>query len=417
MVKRCRAEARRLTLGLLAIALLGCTLRSLFGSVSAVLPEIMRDYSLGTVSAALLTTGPVLFFGLFGALAVRLARRRSVPTVLAGCMLLVAVGTAVRALPRWEALVIGTVLAGMGIAVANVLGPVLIRMLFPERIGLVTGVLTALVSAGAGIASGITVPLDQHLIHSWRLTLLAWAAPAVITAASLAAVAVAHTRIHADSEMTGKERTTWDTYPVRSPTAWAVTGFMGIQSLLAYSLIAWLPTIYRERGLGAGQAGLVLTVLSVSSIGTALFVPIFATRLRTQSGLALAVVASSVLGLAGVLAGGAHGAPGWAVLLGLGQGGQLALALTLINLRAASAVRATGLSAMAQSLGYLVAATGPLLTGALRAASGSWALPVAALLVLMLPLAGCGYIAGRPREGSKTWNPLRLSAAARQGSR
>ncbi|WP_067817745.1 MFS transporter [Nocardia inohanensis] len=413
---RCGAEARRLIPGLLAIALLGFTLRSLFGSVSAVLPEIMRDYRLGTVPAALLTTGPVLCFGLFGMSAVRLARRRSVPAVLAGCLLLVAAGTALRGLPRWEALVIGTVLAGMGIAVANVLGPVLIRMLFPDRIGVVTGVLTALVSAGAGIASGLTVPLDQHLTHSWRITLLAWAGPAVIAAASLAGVAGVPARSHAGNGMAGNERTSWDIDILRSPTAWTVTGFMGIQSLLAYSLISWLPTIYRERGLGAGQAGLVLTALSVSSIGTALFVPILATRLHAQSGLALAVVAPSILGLTGVLAGGAHGALVWAVLLGLGQGGQLALAMTLINLRAASAVRATGLSAMAQSLGYLVAAAGPLLTGALRAASGSWAVPSAALLLLMLPLAGCGYFAGRPREGSRTWNPLRLSAAARQGS-
>ncbi|UFS98482.1 MFS transporter [Nocardia huaxiensis] len=407
--------ARRLTLGLLAIALLGLTLRSVFGSAAAVLPEIMRDYRLGTVAAALLTTGPVLCFGLFGALTLRLVRHRPVPAVLAGCLLVVAAGTALRGIPAWEALVFGTLLAGAGIAMANVLGPVVIRMLFPHRLGVVTGVLTALVSASAGIASGVTVPLDRHVLHSWRMTLLAWAGPAVIAAAALAAVAVLHSRTHGGGGTPGNERASWDTELRRSPTAWAITGFMGIQSLLAYSIISWLPTLYRERGIAAEQAGLVSTAVSVAGIGTALVVPALATRLRAQSGAALAMVALSVIGLTGVLAGGAHGALAWAVLLGLGQGGQLSLALTLINLRAASAVRATGLSAMAQSIGYLIAASGPVLTGALRAATGSWSVPVAVLLLLMVPLAVCGYIAGKPREGSRTWNPLRLSAAAPRG--
>lgn len=377
-----------------AVVLLGVSLRLVFGSASALLTEIRRAYGLGSGSAALLTAGPVVCLGLFGPLAARAVRRWSVPAVLAACSALVTVGAALRGLASWPMLLLGTLCAGIGIAVANVLGPVLVRLLFPHRIGELTGLLTALVSASAGIASGATIPLDHGLLHSWRATLASWALPSAVAAAVLAIVAV---RYHRHAAGAGAARTgpRWSPDVLRSPTAWAITGFMGIQSLLAYSLIAWLPTVYQERGTDAGGAGLVLTVLSVSSIATALAVPVVAVRARAQSGIALAVVACSAAGLIGVLSTGTHLALLWAVLLGLGQGGQLSLALTLMNLRSATAAQATSLSTMAQSIGYLIAATGPVLTGAVRSASGGWTVPIACLLVLMVPLAACGLLAGR----------------------
>ena len=170
---------------------------------------------------------------------------------------------------------------------------------------------------------------------------------------------------------------------------------MGLQSLLAYSMIAWLPTIYRDRGLSAESAGLLLTALSVSSIATALTVPVLAARLRRQRALAIAVVALSVAGLIGVLSDGVELAVVWAILLGLGQGGQLSLALTMINLRAPNTVTATSLSTMAQSIGYLVAASGPVAAGALHSSTGSWSVPLLALLAVMIPLTLCGWMAGR----------------------
>ncbi|MEU6562740.1 MFS transporter [Nocardia nova] len=375
-----------------AVVLLGLDLRLVFGSASPLLAEIRRDYGLGSGSAALLTTGPVVCLGLFGPLAARTVRRWTVPMVLTGCLVLVTVGTALRGIPLWPALLFGTLIAGAGIAVANVLGPVLVRLLFPHRIGVMTGLLTALVSASAGIASGASVPLDTGLLHSWRLTLLAWAAPAAVAVAALGVVTARHRRFHRQAAAVSAPG--WRPEVLRSPVAWAITGFMGIQSMLAYSLIAWLPTIYRDRHLTAEHAGLLLTTLSVASIATALTVPIIAARLRNQSVLACAVVALSVIGLAGVLSG--SGEPVlWAVLLGLGQGGQLSLALTLVNLRAASASITTSLSAMAQSVGYLIAAIGPVATAALHGATGSWTVPLAVLLVSMVPLGLCGWIAGR----------------------
>ncbi|WP_162248323.1 CynX/NimT family MFS transporter [Rhodococcus sp. Leaf278] len=384
------------TAAVAAIVLLGLDLRLVFGSASAVLAEIRQSYALGSGSAALLTTGPVLCLGVFAVVATRAVRRWTVPVVLTGCLMLILVGTGLRGAPSWPALLIGTLLAGMGIAVANVLGPVLIRLLFPHRIGLMTGLFTALVSASAGIASGATVPLDSSVFHNWRTTLMAWAIPSALALVAMAFLALRFR--HVECRPTSATRSSvprGQTAVLRSSVSWAVTGFMGLQSLLAYSMIAWLPTIYRDRGLSAENAGLLLTALSVSSVATALTVPVLAARIRRQSVLATAVVALSVAGLIGVLTGSVELAPVWAILLGLGQGGQLSLALTLINLRAPNTATATSLSSMAQSIGYLVAAAGPVATGAIHSSTGSWTAPLLALLAVMIPLTVCGWRAGR----------------------
>lgn len=384
---------------LAAVVLLGLSLRLVFGSVSALLTEVRQGYHLDSAGAALLTTGPVVCLGLFGPLAARAVRRWTVPTVLAGALSLVAAGTALRGIPLWAALVAGTLAAGVGIAVANVLGPVLVRLLFPHRIGVMTGLFTALVSASAGIAAGASVPIADRILHDWRTTLSAWAIPALLAAAALAVVAVRYRRFCRTRVVSTEPPPRWQPEVLRSRTAWAVTGFMGVQSLLAYSLIAWLPSIYRERGVAAERSGLLLTVLSISSILTALTVPVVAARLRRQRLLAIAVVGLSGAGLLGVLAGGVGGAVAWAVLLGLGQGGQLSLALTLVNLRAATASMTTSLSTMAQSIGYLVAAVGPVATGAIRGATGSWTPALLMLLLLMMPLGICGWIGGTATPG------------------
>lgn len=388
-------------LAVVALVLLAVNLRLVFGSSSAVTTQIEDAYHLRPASLALLTTAPVLCLGLFGPLAPRALRRWSVPSVLVACLALISLGTAARGIPSWPVLLVGTLLAGIGIAVANVLGPVFVRLFFPHRIGVMTGLLTALVSASAGIASGLTVPITSALTHSWRITLLAWAVAGVV--ALLVFVGLA--RHHTSAERSMLAQSTTSRHPVmsvwRSSTAWAVTGFMGIQALLAYAMIAWLPTIYVDRGLTAQASGLVLTALSVASVVTALTVPMLATRIRDQRLLAVGVVALSVAGLIGVLAGGPHSAVMWAVvwaiLLGLGQGGQLSLALTMVNLRSQDAETTASLSTMAQSIGYLIAALGPVVTGALHGMTGGWTEPLLVLIALMVPLAACGWLAGADR--------------------
>lgn len=384
-------------LAVTAVILLSVNLRLAFGSSSAVTSDIRAAYHLGSASTALLTTGPVICLGMFGPLAPHALQRWSAPFALTTCLGLMAVGTAARGVPSWPALLVGTLAAGAGIAVANVLAPVFIREFFPHRVGLATGLFTTLVSASAGIASGLTVPLSIAALHSWRVTLFAWTAPGFIAVAVFAALELRHRRTGVAAPAVPNIRR-HRTMPVwRSSHAWAVTGFMGIQALLAYSMIAWLPTIYADRGLDAQAAALVLTALSVASILTALSVPIVAARITDQRVLAVGVVTLSAAGLIGILVSGPHFAVMWAILLGFGQGGQLSLALAMINLRTRDASTAADLSTMTQSIGYLIAALGPLITGALHGVTAGWTWPVLALAALMVPLAGCGWIAGAKR--------------------
>ncbi|WP_037180217.1 MFS transporter [Rhodococcoides fascians] len=414
------------------VVVFGLSLRLLFGSTSALTSDIAEFYSANSTSMALLTTGPVICLGVFAATARYFVRRVPVTHVLVVCLSLVAVGTAVRAVPSWPILVVGTLVAAAGIAVANVLGPVFVRLVVREwslserprgrewslserprgrewsstgepdaaagrRPGLLTGVLTAVISASAGVASGVSVPLAEAFDGGWRIVLGLWSIPVVLAAGSMAVFGRTLSRglSVAGSATVPDDAPRSRTGVLTSPVAWSLTAFMGLQSLMAYSMIAWLPTIFRDRGVDARDAGLLLTALSVSSVLTALTVPSLATRLGNQSALAVAVTLPTCVGLLGIVSSADSWALVWAVLLGLGQGGQLSLAMTLMNLRAANARDAASLSSMAQTVGYVLAAAGPLVCGAVHSATQRWEPSIVFLLLVTIPMAAAGAVAGR----------------------
>ncbi|MBY4108844.1 MFS transporter [Rhodococcus fascians] len=403
------------------VVVFGLSLRLLFGSTSALTSDIAEFYSANSTSMALLTTGPVICLGVFAATARYFVRRAQVTHVLVVCLSLVAVGTAVRAVPSWPILVVGTLVAAAGIAVANVLGPVFVRLVVREwslserprgrewssagesdaaagrRLGLLTGVLTAVISASAGVASGVSVPLAEAFDGGWRIVLGLWSIPVVLAAGCMAIFGrtLSRGRSVAGSATVPDDAPRSRTGVLTSPVAWSLTAFMGLQSLMAYSMIAWLPTIFRDRGVDARDAGLLLTALSVSSVLTALTVPSLATRLGNQSALAVAVTLPTCVGLLGIVSSADSWALVWAVLLGLGQGGQLSLALTLMNLRASNARDAASLSSMAQTVGYVLAAAGPLVCGAVHSATQRWEPSIVFLLLVTIPMAAAGAVAGR----------------------
>lgn len=114
-----------------ALITMGICLRLIFGSSSAVLDEIRDAYGLSGAEVAMLTTGPVICLGLFSAAAPRLARRYTAVVVATVAVTMIAIGSALRIAPSWAVLLGGTMLAGAGIALGNVLGPVLVRIFFP----------------------------------------------------------------------------------------------------------------------------------------------------------------------------------------------------------------------------------------------------------------------------------------------
>jgi CP family cyanate transporter-like MFS transporter len=184
----------------------------------------------------------------------------------------------------------------------------------------------------------------------------------------------------------------------RYPLAWHVTLFMGLQSLLYYAALSWLPTILRDRGASADTAGNLLALMGVGNLAVSFLVPVVAQRMRAQHMLVVPTVAAMALGLAGVVYLPLSSAVAWVLILGAGQNAALSLAIFFTMARAPHPVAAASLSALAQSVGYLLASAGPLELGLLHSATGSWNLPVAVLFVLNGVLLVAGLLAARDRE-------------------
>lgn len=384
------ARARAgLPLLLLAVVLVAFSMRSPITGVGAVLPVLSDDLDLSTTAAGVLTSLPLLAFAVSSVVVPRVSRRLGVqPTVVAALGLLVA-GAVLRAVPGVVPLFLGTVALGVAIAVANVLLPVVVRVSFPTRVALVTSVYVVSMQVAGGVASGVSVPLSQALPGGWRTALAVWGVPALLGALLWAP------RLRGGGGRpvvgAGHARTPWG-----SPLAWAVTAFMGTQSMVFYSVLAWLPTVLRDRaGVQAAQAGVQLSVLQAAGVVAGLCVPLLtrdsvARTRRTMVG----VSACSLVGVAALLV--APGAATVGVLfVGFGTGGGIVLALGAMTARAADAQGAVALSGMAQSVGYLVAASGPVLAGALHAATGSWEVVLGVLCVVALGQVVTGAVAGR----------------------
>jgi CP family cyanate transporter-like MFS transporter len=360
--------------GVLAVVVaVALNLRPAIAAVPPVLDAIQRDLGLSATAAGLLTALPVVCMGAFAPVGAALARRVGQEAAVAVALTLVAAGTLVRGLgPSAPTLYGGTLVSGVGIALGGALLPRVVKAWFPNRPGAVTGLYTAGLVTGAMLASAVTVPLMHALGAGWPAAIAAWALPA---AAALAAWVPVTRRLRTAAEPAlGPVRLPW-----RSGVAWRVTLYMGSQSLLYYAALTWLSPLYLAEGWTAGRAGLLLGLFSFTQIFSALAVPALADRTGDhRPWIALCVGAATVMLAAIGLA--PTAAPWvWAAVLGLGVGGMFALALTLLVKLASSPAAAARLSGMALLVGYLLAATGPVLAGALYDAAGSYRAPFLAL--------------------------------------
>jgi CP family cyanate transporter-like MFS transporter len=363
------------------IALIAANLRPALASVGPVLVEIRRQLGLSSAAGALLTTIPLVCFGLLAPLAPRLARRYGIQRVLFGALAVIGLGLLVRVAFGAACLFIVTVPVASAIAVANVLVPALVKRDFPTRVGVMMGVYTMALSAAAAAAAGVTAPLDHRLGWGWRGALAAWAVPAFV------ALLVWLPQVRGAGAGPATLRAGAGTAPRlrRDRVAWQITTFMGLQSLAFYAVLTWLPAIYQDLGYRAESAGLLLSISSAVQAPVSLVVPTLAARARDQRWFAVAGCLLPAVALVGILVAPVSGAYVWAALLGVGQGTAFALALTLVVLRSRSSEVAARASAMAQTAGYLIAASGPLLLGLVRDVSGGWSLAIGLLLALLVP--------------------------------
>lgn len=376
---------RRAGAGLvLAVLLVAFNLRIAVTSLGALLDHL-GDLGVPATTQGVLTSLPVLCFAVVGATAMAVTRRVGVDRGLALALLVLTAGLVLRVLDGTPALLAGTLVACAGIALANVLIPAIVKEHFPHRVGAMTGAYTAVLSLGSAAGAALAVPLT-NATGTWRLGLGAWALVAVAAVLAWAPYARRH-----DPRRSAVRGT-----PMRrNPTAWAVTVLFGTQSLFAYVMMSWLPSMYADAGFSDETAGVLLAVSILIGVPFFFVVPSLAARMRHQGHLVAGLTGLTAIGWAGMWLAPAAGAWAWAALLGAG-GAVFPVVLLCFALRTTSAADTAALSTMAQSVGYLLAAGGPFVVGTLHEATGGWSLPCALLVGLGLVQVGAGYLAGRP---------------------
>lgn len=383
--RRRTPRASQSALLLLAVLLVAANLRLGVTSLGALLDQVQDATGMSAATASSLTSLPVLCFAVVGATGMALARRVGVHRGIGVAMAILAAGLLLRVAGGSTLLVTGTLLACAGIALANILLPAVVKEHFPHRVGAVTGAYSAMLSGGAALGAAATVPVAAAT-DSWRVGLGVWA-----TLAALALVAWApYCRAVDHTSRLRRGPSLW-----RSPVAWAVTIIFATQGIAAYVVMSWLPSIYLEAGFSHATSGLLLAVSILIGVPVFFVAPTIATRLRSQGHLLAALSLLNAAGFLGLWLAPAQGAWLWALLLGVG-GGIFPVVLTLFSLRAPDAETTAALSAMGQSVGYLIAAGGPLAVGLLHDATGSWSVPLALLTAMMLAQISVGYGAGRP---------------------
>ncbi|QHC27471.1 CynX/NimT family MFS transporter [Streptomyces sp. GS7] len=384
---------------LTGIVLAAVNMRAALAGVSPLVGEIAHHFHLAATASSLVTTIPLIFMGLGSIIAPKLARRWGTEAVLCSALLALCGGIVLRIAPPVAALFAGCAVVGASIALLNVLMPGLIKRDFPDRAAGMTALYSTAMIMGATLSAASAVPLENAL-GDWQGSLVSWALLAAVAALVWIPQAVIARRgtHHGAAAATPAHGTASGPKLSRSPLAWQVTLFMGSQSLIAYVIIAWMPTIFTDHGMGKSEAGLVFAFSTLVQMAGSFVVPMLAGRMRRQRLLGVAVSALMACGVTGLLAAPVAGAWLWAAVLGIGQGGALGLALTMMVLRSGDAHTAARLSGMSQTGGYLLAAAGPLALGAVHQATSGWTVPLLLLLAVCVGLSLLGLGAGRDRR-------------------
>jgi CP family cyanate transporter-like MFS transporter len=380
------AVAVLLAVGLVLIAM---NLRPAVTTVGPLTDDIRSGLGLSNAAMGLLTTLPIFAFGALSPAAAPLALRFGMERVLGAGLLVIGAGILLRSAGSTAAAFAGTTLAGAGIAAGNVLLPGLVKEEFPDRSGPMTSLYVTAMVATAGIGSAVSVPLADDAGLGWRGALACWALPVAI------AFAVWLPRLRESHVPTGARAGA--PLPLRSALAWQITIFMGLQSLIFFAAIAWLPDLLHNAGLSASTSGFMVGFLQVGGLVATIGMPILAARRRTQGGLVTVSTLFCIAAMVGLLVAPADLAALWAFLLGMSTGAYLSLALTFLVMRAPDTAHTASLSGMAQAGGYMLAAIGPTGLGAIHDLAGGWTVPLWTLIAVAVATWLFGLGAARDR--------------------
>ncbi|MEY4639403.1 MAG: hypothetical protein RLY13_401 [Actinomycetota bacterium] len=384
-------------LGLLALMFIAVVLRTPVAPIGPLLPEIVSALAMTPAMTSALNSAPVLCFGLGAFLSPWLVRRVGVNTGVFYVLVVLALSLAARMIFGYAGLLVGTIGAGLAIAVANVLLPTVVRTNFKNHVAMVTGIYTTLLAVSASAAATLAVP-SSALLGGWSQALAIWLAPTVL-AILLWLPQVRATEQHVPKPAAAAIEEKAAVY--RSPLTWAIVIFFGLQSLGFYSILGWLPTALISVGATPEAAGGYLGFATAIGIPFGLLVSAVLKRFESQSFWA---VGTSLLSLSGFVLYAlqmqqTYSEPLiiWAcLLLGLGMSATFPISLALISTRASSQAQTTELSTLAQGLGYLISAVGTFAMGLLANFTGTWFAGMAFLVVLTAIQAISGLYAGRP---------------------
>ncbi|HET8926843.1 MAG TPA: MFS transporter [Microbacterium sp.] len=385
-----------LVLLLVAVCLVAANMRPTITGLGPLLTQIGADTGMSVSTLGVLAAVPLVAWALFSPVAHTLSRRYGQQRVLLWSLLVLLAGTVVRSLPGpLVSLWAGTALIGIALAIVNVLMPVLVKRDFPGHVAGMTALYTALLAGFGAISSGVVVPISRIEVGGepggWRFALL-------VTGGILLPFGIVawwwvqrgpggrHVRASGPRGRTG----IW-----ADPVAWLVAAYMGLQSAMFYMLVTWLAAISMSTGRSEVVAGIDVMVYQLFSLAGTVLLPLLM-RGRVERFAAALIPALGIVGVIGLMMA-PEGVLGWTPLLGLASGASLGMSLTLMAQRARDHDTASALSGMSQSVGYAVAALGPVLFGWLHSLTGGWTLPLAVMLAMNVALSLVGLFAGRDR--------------------
>ena len=374
---------------LAAIFVTALIIRPPVAQIGPVLEVIQTALGLDNSQSAILAAIPVLCFG-FGAFASpALVRRFGINKTMVYLLAVLFMAIAVRPYLGFIGLLVGTTLAGLAMAVANVLLPSVVRARFPNRVAILTSAYTTLLAVSASFAAAFSYP--SALAFGWQLSLAIWALP------TLLALLLSFSLLREDQSVSSSENEDHagdTTLVLRSPLAWAIIVFFGVQSLGFYALLAWLPSIAIDGGMNPTEAGALLSLMTIVGVPLGLVLSSNYGRFRSLSLIGTLVSLVTLAGICLLLL------ELWvpaAIVIGIGQAASFPLGLSLISTRAANQRLTTMLSSISQGIGYLIAAAGTFLFGWFATVSGNWQLSVWGLIALTLAQSVAAWFAGSPK--------------------
>jgi MFS transporter, CP family, cyanate transporter len=382
-------DNRNTLLLIIAIGIIALNLRPSITAVGPLIGDIRSDTGLSNTLLGFLTTLPVLAFGMFSVLTPVLTRRFGTEGTMCIALILLAAGIFIRTVPSILLLFAGTALLGTGIALGNVLLPGIVKKSFPGRYGSVTGIYSSMLGIGATLGAALSVPLAEQAGLGWRWALGFWVIAAIIALIFWLPQMKYNIPVQARRSLRDSLRNLGS-----SKMAWNVALFVGLQSLSFYTIIAWLPEILSHRGASSEYAGYMLAITQGTGVIGTLIIPPWAARRQRQRKPVIILVIIEAISIIGLMVPTLQLTGLWSALIGFSMGGTFGMALLFIVLRTKDTSSANELSGMSQSVGYSLAATGPILFGALFDITGEWTIPILTLLFISVAKILTGRIAG-----------------------